>query len=54
MMTARQYVEDKVKSYTLLANRCRREAAKKEEPARAPTRTSPKSDGIYKPHHPEE
>lgn len=26
MMTAKQYVEDKVKSYTLLANRCRREA----------------------------
>ena len=26
MMTAKQYVEDKVKSYTRLANRCRREA----------------------------
>lgn len=26
MMTAKQYVEGKVKSYTLLANRCRREA----------------------------
>ena len=24
------------------------------EPARAPTRTSPKGDGICKPHHPEE
>lgn len=26
MMTAKQYVEDKVKSYARLANRCRREA----------------------------
>ena len=26
MMTAKQYVEDKVKSYTRLANCCRREA----------------------------
>ena len=27
---------------------------KKEEPARAPTRTSQKGDGIYQPQHPEE
>lgn len=27
---------------------------KKEEPARAPTRTSPKGDGFYRSHHPEE
>lgn len=26
MMTAKQYVEDKAKSYTRFANRCRREA----------------------------
>lgn len=26
MMTAKEYVEDKVKSYTRLAERCRREA----------------------------
>lgn len=26
MMTAKEYVEDKVKSYTRLANRCREEA----------------------------
>ena len=26
MMTAKQYVEDKVRSYTRLANRCKREA----------------------------
>ena len=105
MMTAKEYVEGKVKSYTRLAERCKREAeasddivvragysaranvwemcaeemdnvrgmlqeesgrsrmpdtvlhvmwytvydAKKEEPARAPTRTSPKGDESRRP-----
>lgn len=50
MMTAKQYVEDKVRSYTRLAKRCKREAEASDDiVARAPTRTSQKSDEFRRP-----